>query len=65
MNDNNTIFWGVIRNQKDRHTYIELEDLGNGKWGILLDDQEFTIKTDSTNFFDILYEALAKNRSSL
>jgi hypothetical protein len=61
----NDIYWGVIRNQKDRHTYIELEDLGNGKWGILLDDQEFTIKTDSTNFFDILYEALAKNRSSL
>jgi hypothetical protein len=61
----NDIYWGVIRNQKDRHTYIELEDLGNGKWGILLEDQEFTIKTDSTNFFDILYEALAKNRPSL
>lgn len=61
----NDIYWGVIRNQKDRYTYIELEDLGNGKWVVLLEDQEFTIKTDSTNFFDILYEALAKNRPAL
>lgn len=55
-----TIYWSVVRNQTDRHTYIELDHLGKNKWGVVLDDLEFTVKSDSPDFWDVLQAALTE-----
>lgn len=59
-----TIYWAVIRNQNKRHTYLELEDKGRGKWGVVLGDLEFTFKpTPSEDFFDLLGQAITFSKT--
>lgn len=60
-----TIYWAVVRNQTTRHTYIEIEHLGKNKWGVVLDDLEMTIKSDSPEFFDVLAAALTERAARL
>jgi len=60
----NTVYWAVVRDRTERSTYIELADLGKGKWVAVLDDDEFIFRTTATHFYDVLSVALAelKNR---
>ena len=62
MSDNtpHKVFWAVVRNQTTRHTYIEIGELGKNKWSVVLDGKEFTIKSTSTDFFELLRIALEK-----
>lgn len=60
-----TIYWAVVRNEDKRHTYIELEHLGKNKWGVVLDDLEMTVKSDSPDFWDVLTEALSERARRL
>jgi len=52
------IYWAVVRNQTIRANYIEAEQVSPKKWVVLLGDDEFTIKTTSNDFFEVLKLAL-------
>lgn len=58
MNEN--IFWAVVRNQTDRHSYIEVAHIEGNKWQVVLGYDEYTIRTTKTDFFEILQLALQK-----
>lgn len=65
MTSEPTIYWAVIRDKIDRVEYIELEELGNNKWGAVLGLDEFTFVVSQTDpdFFDVLSEALAVRKT--
>lgn len=61
LDDN--VYWGVIRNKADRHSYIEIAEGEGGRWTVVLDTDEFTIRVpvgQSPDFLDLLYLALTK-----
>ena len=55
---NKTIFWAVIRNRTNRESYIELVDLGQGKWSAVLGDEEFTFISPTDDLWTVLATAL-------
>lgn len=57
------VYWAVIREGKRRESYLELEHLGGKKWGAVLGDEEFTFRSDSTDFIPVLSAALTKLNS--
>jgi len=62
MIDDN-IYWGVIRNKHNRVTYIEIAESEAGRWNVVLDTDEFTLRIpvgENPDFFDLLSMALAK-----
>lgn len=62
MSDNTgkTIYWAVIRNNTERESYIELVDLGQGKWSAVLGDDEFTFISPADDLWTVLETALGK-----
>lgn len=53
------IYWGVIRNQAERTSYIELTHIKGTRWVAVLGEHEFRFRTRHTEFLDVLREALA------
>lgn len=62
LNMTDPIFWAVVRDQTERHSYIELAHITKDKWSAVLGDTEFTFKVpgNSKEFFDVLRAALNK-----
>lgn len=61
LDDN--IYWAVIRNKGKRYSYIEIAEGESGRWNVVLDTDEFTLRVpvdEQLDFFDILAMALAK-----
>lgn len=52
------IYWATVRDQNKRVTYFEMEEVADGKWSVVLDDREVTVKLDSQNPWRILQAAL-------
>lgn len=64
MLDDN-IYWGVIRNKDKRHSYIEISEGEAGRWNVMLDTDEFTIRVPSgtdPDFLNLLAIALEKRQ---
>lgn len=55
-----SIYWAVIKDQNKRKHSFVIEELPANKWGVQLDDEEFTIESDSPDFWDLLTIALSK-----
>lgn len=67
MASDDNIYWGVIRNKDKRATYIEISEGDAGRWNVVLDTDEFTIRVprrSTPDFFDLLESALAKRRAT-
>lgn len=52
------IYWAVIRNQTNRHGYLELAHQSGARWLAVMDDFEYKFKTESTEFLHVLKAAL-------
>lgn len=64
LDDN--VYWAVIRNKGKRHSYIEIAEGESGRWNVVLDTDEFTLRVpvdQDLGFFDLLAMALAKRSS--
>lgn len=57
------IFWAVVRDLKGRKGYFELTRTGGRRWAVNIDDEEFYVTTDSTDYWDVLAEAIAQRPS--
>jgi hypothetical protein len=53
-----TVYWAVVRNADKRMAYIEISSLGNNKWNVLLDDNEFTLRSQAQSFWELLEQGL-------
>jgi len=63
LDDN--VYWSVVRNGTERHTYIEIAEGEAGRWNVVLDTDEFTIRVpigQTPDFFELLAMALAKRQ---
>ena len=66
MVDDN-IYWAVVRNKHNRVTYIEIAESEAGRWNVVLDTDEFTLRIpigENPDFFDLLSMALAKRQAT-
>lgn len=62
MLDDN-VYWAVVRNKGNRHSYIEIAEGESGRWNVVLDTDEFTLRIpvgQEPDFFELLSMALAK-----
>lgn len=62
---NHSIYWALVKDQNKRKHELVIEELPNNKWGVQLDDEEFTIESDSPDFWDLLTLALAERLARL
>lgn len=64
LDDN--VYWAVVRNKSKRYSYIEIAEGESGRWNVVLDTEEFTLRipvgTDP-DFFDLLSMALAQRQA--
>lgn len=61
LDDN--VYWGVIRNKGKRYSYIEIAEGESGRWNVVLDTDEFTLRVgpnETPTFFELLKLALEK-----
>lgn len=54
------IYWAVIRNQTERHGYVELAHQSGSKWLAVVDDHEYKFRCDTTDFPSVMYAALSQ-----
>lgn len=62
MLDDN-VYWSVVRNKDKRMYYIEIAEGESGRWNVVLDTEEFTLRVpigSDPDFFELLSMALAK-----
>lgn len=65
LDDN--VYWAVIRNKSQRYSYIEIAEGESGRWNVVLDTDEFTLRVpidSNPDFFEILSMALAKRAAT-
>lgn len=66
MATDDNVYWCVIRNKSDRYSYIEIAEGEAGRWNVVLDTEEFTLRIPAgtdPDFFDLLSMALTKRSS--
>jgi hypothetical protein len=66
MAQDDNVYWAVIRNKGKRTSYIEIAEGESGRWNVVLDTDEFTLRVpigSDPDFFDLLAMALAKRES--
>jgi len=59
----NIIYWATIRNQTQRHSYIELAHVSGNRWVAILDDEEIKFRSESEDFLELLESALQARSS--
>lgn len=55
-------YWANIRNSADQAAYFELSQISKGRWKVVLNFEEFIIKSTSTDPFEVLEEALKRRK---
>ncbi len=61
LDDN--VYWAVVRNKSNRLSYIEIAEGESGRWNVVLDTDEFTLRVgpgETPDFFELLRLALEK-----
>lgn len=67
MAADDNVYWSVVRNHSKRKYYIEIAESERGRWNVILDTDEFTLRLpegEQPDFFDLLYMALTKRASA-
>lgn len=67
MAQDDNVYWGVIRNKSDRFSYIEIAEGEAGRWNVVLDTDEYTLRVpigSSPDFYELLSMALAKRQAT-
>lgn len=66
MSLDDNVYWAVVRNKSNRYSYIEIAEGEAGRWNVVLDTEEFTLRIptgSNPDFFELLSMALAKRQS--
>lgn len=63
LDDN--VYWSVVRNKSQRLYYVEIAEGESGRWNVVLDTDEFTLRLPpgtEPNYWDLLAMALEKRK---
>lgn len=52
-------FWANVRLGAEQHAYIELDQISKNRWKATIDSNEYIIRCTSTDFFEVLNEAVS------
>lgn len=58
ITDNENVYWAMVRKLDRRFDYLEVSQTSQSRWAVTIDGHDYSVKTSSTDFWDILYAAL-------
>lgn len=56
--DPTNVYWSTIRKVDKRFDYLEVSQTSKSRWAVTIDGHDYSVRTNSTDFWDILYAAL-------
>ena len=56
--DNSNVYWSMIRKLDQRFDYLEVSQTSKNRWSVTIDGHDYSVRTGSTDFWDILTAAL-------
>lgn len=58
MNETENVFWAMVRKLDTRFDYLEVSQTSQSRWKVTVDGHDYSVRTNSTDFWDILYAGL-------
>lgn len=58
IDNNSNVYWAMVRKLDKRFDYLEVSQTSQSRWAVTVDGHDYSVKTNSTDFWDILYAAL-------
>jgi hypothetical protein len=56
--DNENVYWAMIKKLDKRWDYLEISQTSKNRWSVTVDGHDYSVRTASTDPWDILYAAL-------
>ena len=63
--DNSNVYWSMIRKLDQRFDYLEVSQTSKNRWSVTIDGHDYSVRTGSTDFWDILTAALLLRKKRL
>lgn len=58
ITNNENVYWATIRRLDKSFDYLEVSQTSDTRWSVTVDGHDYSVRTKSKNFWDILYAAL-------
>jgi hypothetical protein len=56
--DNENVYWATVRKMDQRWDYLEIAQTSKNRWSVTIDGYDYSVRTSSTDPWDILYAAM-------
>jgi len=56
--DNSNVYWASVRKLDRKWDYLEITQTSKNRWSVTVDGHDYSVRTSSTDPWDILYSAL-------
>lgn len=56
--DNTNVYWAVINKLDKKFDYLEITQTSKNRWSVTIDGHDYSVRTSSTDPWDILYSAM-------
>ena len=63
--DNTNVYWAMVRKLDSRFDYLEVSQTSKNRWSVTVDGHDYSVRTGSTDFWDILTSALLLRKKRL
>lgn len=58
MSNNENVYWATVRKLDQTFDYIEVAQTSEKRWSVTIDGHDYSVRTTSTDFWDILHAAM-------
>ena len=58
LTNNENVYWATIRQTDQRFDYLEVSQTSDMRWSVTIDGHDYSVRTKSKNFWDILHAAM-------
>ena len=65
LTENENVYWATIRQLDKRVDYLEISQTSDMRWAVKVDGHDYSVRTGSKNFWDILHAALELRKRRL
>lgn len=55
--DNSNVYWAVINKLDKKFDYLEISQTSKNRWSVTIDGHDYSVRTSSTDPWDILASA--------
>lgn len=58
LNMNENVYWATINKLDKKWDYLEITQTSKNRWSVTIDGHDYSVRTSSTDPWDILYAGL-------